>query len=58
MKLTVTNSQMNYEFGHLFKKLKTRDKTVYKKIKNIKKPEPNPLFLVTHGKIEDWEKVR
>lgn len=55
--LNVTRSQMKYEFSHLLRKLKTRDTALYSKLKNTKRLQPNPVFKVVKGKIEDWEIV-
>jgi Pyrimidine dimer DNA glycosylase len=54
-KIKVTNGQMEYELDHLLKKLKIRDSARYNELLNIKKPEPNPIFIVVDGDIESWE---
>lgn len=56
-KLKVTNKQVDYEFQHLLNKLKLRDQEKYKKIKDIKKIEVNPIFKIIEGEIEIWEKL-
>ncbi|WP_029551066.1 pyrimidine dimer DNA glycosylase/endonuclease V [Thermococcus zilligii] len=56
-KLTVTDEQIAYEFQHLLKKLKSRDRRKYEEIKNTKEIEPHPIFEVIKGKIEPWEKI-
>jgi hypothetical protein len=55
--IKITTGQLNYEFYHLLKKLKIRDKKQYLKIKNIKKILPNKIFKLINGKIESWEKI-
>jgi hypothetical protein len=55
--IPVTDGQINYEFEHLLKKLKERDKIRYHLLKNNKDIELNPLFTIVSGKIESWEKV-
>lgn len=55
-KISVTDKQLEYEFKHLKKKLKNRNKIKYNEIKKLK-PKPHPLFRVKKGKIEDWEKI-
>ncbi|MFA5382302.1 MAG: pyrimidine dimer DNA glycosylase/endonuclease V [Candidatus Micrarchaeia archaeon] len=55
--ILITNKQIEYEFEHLKKKLKKRDKNKYKEIKKIKKIKPHPLFNIKKGEIEKWEKI-
>ena len=55
--LEETEGQLRYEWQHLKNKLAKRSPDMYKKIKNIEKPEPHPLFKIVKGKIRDWEKV-
>lgn len=54
--IKVNNKQLEYEFTHLLKKLKERSPEDYKKIKDIKNIENNPLFTIIQGPIENWEK--
>ncbi len=54
-KILVTKGQLHYEFEHLLKKLKNRDQDLYRKFENLYDVEPNPLFNVVIGDIEDWE---
>jgi len=56
-KLPVTSEQVRYEFRHLLKKLRTRAKSKYEEIKNVKEIEVNPVFKVVAGEIEPWEKA-
>jgi len=53
--ISVTDKQVKYEFQHLYKKLKKRNKNL--KIEKIKKIEINPIFYLVKGEIESWEKV-
>jgi hypothetical protein len=61
--MTVTDKQLEYEFNHLQKKLKERDKlqhlnnfvTFQRDNRQIK---ANPIFKVTKGGIESWEKIK
>jgi hypothetical protein len=56
-KMAVTDGQLRYEFSHLKKKLKVRNKKKYDEIADIKDPEPHPIFRVVSGEIEAWEKL-
>lgn len=56
-KIPVTNGQVQYEFEHLLRKLKTRDQDLYQKYKNVVEPDLHPLFSRITGEIESWEKL-
>jgi len=55
----VTNGQLQYEFTHLLRKLMKRDKKKLEELKRIKpnQIEPNPVFNIVEGEVEDWERV-
>ncbi|MGF7118416.1 pyrimidine dimer DNA glycosylase/endonuclease V [Methanobacterium oryzae] len=55
-KIDVTSGQMMYELKHLKRKLKIRDFERYKELKQIKFPDPNPIFKIKEGEIEPWER--
>jgi hypothetical protein len=55
--IKVTTKQLNFEFEHLMKKLQKRDIKTFKQNLTISKIEPNPIFKVIEGEIEDWEKI-
>jgi hypothetical protein len=54
--IPVTRGQRDYEFLHLKRKLKIRSPQKYNEIKSLKKLAVHPLFRVTAGPIEAWEK--
>ena len=59
-KISVTSSQVKYEFQHLQSKLKTRDILKYQSNRNI--PESislHPIFYVVEGEVEveSWEVI-
>jgi hypothetical protein len=56
-KLRVTNGQVSYEFEHLLKKLKKRNRKKYNDLKDVKRIQTHPLFNVINGEIEEWEIV-
>ncbi len=56
-RLLVSSGQIEYEFEHLLKKLKTRDPDLYTTLKKIKVIKPHPLFRKRRGGIEVWEKL-
>lgn len=55
-KIEVTDGQMMYELKHLRRKLKLRDFNEYEILMKVKFPEPNPIFKVIKGDIEQWER--
>ncbi|HVO74608.1 MAG TPA: pyrimidine dimer DNA glycosylase/endonuclease V [Ignavibacteriaceae bacterium] len=56
-KIPVTAGQIIYEMDHLKRKLWKRDRRKYFTICKIKIPEPNPLFRVIEGDLENWERI-
>ena len=57
VRLSVTEGQLQYEFNHLRRKLKKRDKDRYRRIASVESPQPHPLFSVGPGGVEEWERV-
>jgi len=57
-KMPVTKGQLEYEFQHLLRKLEKRDSERYEKLKNEREIDPNPVFFVVEGGVEEWERVR
>lgn len=55
--MSVTSSQINFEFNHLMDKLKERDTNKFRRMSGIKKIETHPIFNMVSGKIETWEKA-
>ncbi len=53
----VTDKQVEYEFEHLKRKLKTRNPEKFNEIKNIKNIEIHSLFKIKKGEIATWEKI-
>jgi len=56
--ITVTNGQLVFELEHLKQKLLLRNKEKYAEIKDLNIPKPHPLFYITEGKLELWEKTK
>jgi hypothetical protein len=55
--ILATTGQIKYEWRHLLKKLRARSPTVYSRWKGLEHHEPHPMFEVTSGPIEQWERV-
>jgi len=58
LKIKVTRGQIKYEFKHLLKKLRKRNKELFLKYKNKLRIKPNPVFKIIKGKVEKWEKLK
>jgi len=56
-KISVTIGQAEYEFMHLFGKLKKRAPELYAKLRGVKKIELHPMFDEVKGDVESWEIV-
>jgi len=55
-RIPVTRGQIKYEFNHLLKKLSERDEALYIRLRRVKRIQQHPVFYVTEGPIEEWEK--
>jgi len=56
-RIQVTRGQLEYELNHLCNKLIKRDHRKFNEVKDILPPEPHPLFTMTEGDVESWEKT-
>lgn len=57
IRLKATRGQLAYEFGHLLNKLRHRDAPRYRSLRLTKCIIPNPLFTITPGPVEPWERT-
>lgn len=55
--VVVGRGQLDYEWGHLMRKLRMRDPAHAKLLRNVRRPQAHPIFRVTAGPVEAWEKV-
>ncbi len=58
IRINVSQRQLDYELELLKYKLKARSLDAYRKIENLKKGEPNSIFVAYAGPVENWEKVK
>ncbi|MEP0813170.1 MAG: DNA lyase [bacterium] len=56
-KIKVTTGQIEYEFGHLLRKLASRAPDIYAGLKTTGEIRTHPLFIPVPGPVEEWEKV-
>lgn len=55
-KVKVRRGQIEHEWRHLLKKLKTREPMKYKRNRTLVVPRAHPLFEIIPGGKEDWER--
>ncbi len=55
VKIPATHGQLLYEWQHLKAKLQRRSPGDYDKVRDLKAPDPHPLFVMAPGPVEDWE---
>ena len=54
-RMPLNSGQVDYERRHLLTKLKSRDRSLFLKIRLVKELEVHPFFRVVKGEVEDWE---
>jgi hypothetical protein len=55
-RLDATAGQIEYEWRHLRRKLKTRNPALHREWRTVSSPDPHPLFRVSAGPVESWER--
>jgi hypothetical protein len=55
-KIRETRGQLDYEWGHLKRKLKVRAPEIARQLRGVARPQPHPLFRIVAGKVRAWEK--
>ena len=55
-KIDETSGHLAYEWEHLKTKLQVRAPELALRFRNVKTPEPHPLFRIIPGTVRDWEK--
>jgi hypothetical protein len=55
-RLTVTRGQVEYEWGHLGRKLRRRDPARHRSHRGIVRPAPHPFFRIRPGGVASWER--
>lgn len=54
--IKVSRGQIEYEFKILKSRLRTRDKSKYRELLKVKRPQAHPIFKTVNGPVEDWER--
>jgi hypothetical protein len=52
-----TSGQLQYEWQHLLKKLRTRCPAQYRRLCDVSDPLPHPLFQIVAGPVAHWERI-
>ena len=52
-----TDGQLQYEWQHLLRKLKTRNPAHHRRLRGVKYPRPHPMFDISPGLTEPWERI-
>ena len=55
-RIPVMRGQIQFEWKHLLAKVKVRDPVKYRALRLVRRPAPHPLFRLTRGGCEEWEK--
>lgn len=58
VQLHSTEGQLEYEWHRLLTKLRMRDPEAYRRNCGIRLPEAHPVFRISPGPAESWERVR
>jgi len=56
--VAVSRGQIEYEWEHLMRKLRTRDPERARLLRDVRRPQVHPLFRVIAGPVEAWERER
>lgn len=56
IRIESTRGQLDYEWQHLMRKLRTRNPSLHRKWRSVAAPEPHPLFRIRGGAMEPWER--
>jgi hypothetical protein len=55
--ISETEGQLLWEWGHLRAKLRTRAPELWDSFADLEVPQPHPMFLITAGPIQEWERA-
>ncbi|MDR3413795.1 MAG: pyrimidine dimer DNA glycosylase/endonuclease V [Formivibrio sp.] len=55
VRIAASSGQLEYEWKHLFAKLRVRDPSWLGQFMTLAEPEPHPMFLLVPGPVAEWE---
>ncbi|MGB7212370.1 MAG: pyrimidine dimer DNA glycosylase/endonuclease V [Gemmatimonadales bacterium] len=50
--------QLAFEWQHLLRKLRRRDRVRHSAALTVRRPAPHPLFRIRPGPVQEWEKAK
>src|SRR5689334_3348247 len=56
LRISSTAGQLKYEWRHLLRKLRARNPALHRRWRDLRAPEPHPLFRIAAGPVETWER--
>ena len=56
-KIAETKGQLAFEWQHFLNKLKDRKPELYQQYINWGESEPNPVFRIIPGEVQEWERI-
>ncbi len=56
-RIAETRGQLQYEWGHLLRKLATRDPAAFAAASGLDRPDAHPSFRIVAGGIRAWERT-
>jgi len=57
VRLVATRGQLQYEWRHLKRKLRRRDRAAYRRLAGSAGPRAHPLFRIVPGSVCEWERT-
>lgn len=57
-RMKVRRGQLDHEWAHLLRKLRTRSPETYDRNKALVRPRPHSIFTLIRGGVEPWERVQ
>jgi hypothetical protein len=57
VRIVSTDGQLQYEWEHLMQKLRVRSPGHYRRLRGVRCPKPHPLFQISAGPAEPWERI-
>lgn len=54
--LSLETGQLDYEWGHLMRKLEARSPETADRWAQVQRPDPHPLFVLVEGPMAGWER--
>jgi hypothetical protein len=56
--LVATRGQLDFEWGHLLRKLRQRSPAQFRAVRTVVRPRSHPLFRLRPGPVAEWERTQ